>query len=78
MKEGVKKFLECLDRKIPELLKQDEKMAALLVANMFVDQGISPGEVLRALKRAGLPCDPKLLAGFRDKREDLIAALELL
>lgn len=78
MKTSVKNFLSDLEKRIPDLLKENEKMAALLVANLFVDHGIPPGDVLRALKQAGLPADPRLLSEFRDKRADLIAALELL
>ncbi len=67
-----------MQTRVESFLKDNEEMAALLVANLFVDHGIAPVEVLRALKRAGLPNDPKQLAAFRDKREELIAALELL
>ena len=78
MQTRVKLFLVDLEKQLPKLLSEDEEMVALLVANLFVDHGIAPNEVLRALERAGLPNDPRQLAGFRDKRADLMAALELL
>lgn len=55
----------------------DEGMAAILAANLFVDHGISSSEVLRALAKAGIGNDPKLLATFWDKnkREELTAVL---
>lgn len=78
MRTEVKAFLEDLEKRIPELLKQPEDWAAILVANLFVDHDIPPGKVLCAFKRAGLSDDPRQLAGFRDKRQELIDALELL
>ena len=78
MRLRVKNFLVCLERRIPELLQEKEEMAALLVANMLVDQGISPVDVLVALERKGLSKHPIQLAGFRDKRKELLDVLETI
>lgn len=86
MQTRVRNFLVDLDKCLEKgeyrghSLSDTEEMTALCVANLFVDHGIAPAEVLRALKKAGFGNDPKLLATFRDKDKsnDLFAVLKSL
>jgi hypothetical protein len=78
MQAQVKNFLEDLEKQIPDLLQENEEMAAILVANLFVDHGIPPNLVLRALMQAGLASDAKQLAAFRNKREEFLTVLKSL
>ena len=71
-------FLVDLEKRIPDLLNEKEDIAALLVASLLVNHGIPAGDVLCTFVEAGLPLEPTLLAGLRDKREDLMTALESL
>ncbi|KKW32804.1 MAG: hypothetical protein UY77_C0013G0012 [Candidatus Uhrbacteria bacterium GW2011_GWA2_53_10] len=87
MQSRVSNFLGDLDKCLERgeyrgysLRDVNEGMAVVLAANLLVDHGIASNEVLRALKKAGLEDNAKLLALIWDRswRETLLAVFEYL